>query len=207
MINQKYYCNVCDKDFVNKNSHNKTKLHTELSLNVVNKYYINDISVNEINSIINKHIYDYKKIFRNVDCWCITRNEFFRGKIKVICKYVTDNIKIQEEIIRRYKCSQDDLFCVEIVFVTDLKSATHNHYFKLRRPMIERKICQTINRNPNLIKLLDHMLQPYKRQIIIKHWGIRYEDHNEKIYIIVPNNWMDLEPNIINYTYFVFSYI
>ena len=114
----------------------------------------------------------------------------------MICIYVPDIIKIHEEILRRNKCRQDDLVCVEIVFVTDLKSATYNHYFQLPKPMIERKICQTIDRNPNLIKILDHMPEPYKRHIIIKHWGIRYEDDNEKLYIIVPNNWMDLEPNI-----------
>ena len=65
--------------------------------------------------------------------------------------------------------------------------------------MIERKICQIIDRNPNLIKLLDHMPEPYKRYIIIKHWGIQY--HDEIIYGFVPANWMDLEPNIITYSY------
>ena len=63
--------------------------------------------------------------------------------------------------------------------------------------MIERKICQIIDRNPNLIKILDHMPEPYKRHIIVKHWGIQYND-NKKIYIIVPLNWMDLKPNIVN---------
>ena len=61
--------------------------------------------------------------------------------------------------------------------------------------MIEHKICQTIDRNPNLLKKLDHMPEPYKRHIIIKRWGIQYDD--EIIYGFVPANWMDLEPNII----------
>ena len=58
MVNKKYYCKISNKYISNECSHNKTKLHTQLSLSVVNKYYINDISVNEIDSIINKHIYD-----------------------------------------------------------------------------------------------------------------------------------------------------
>ena len=62
--------------------------------------------------------------------------------------------------------------------------------------MIERKICQIFDRNPNLIKILDHMPKPYKRHIIIKHWGIQNED-DEIINGYVPANWMDLEPNII----------
>ena len=61
--------------------------------------------------------------------------------------------------------------------------------------MIESKVCQTIDRNPNLIKSLDHMSKLYKRPIIIKHWGIQYDDGI--IYGFVPANWMDLEPNIV----------
>ena len=38
------------------------------------------------------------------------------------------------------------------------------------------------------------MPKPYKRHIIIKHWGIRSDD--EIMNGIVPANWMDLETNI-----------
>ena len=105
-------------------------------------------------------------------------------------------IKIREEIIRRYKCRQNDLVYIEINFITDLKSATYNHYFQLPKPMIERKMCQIIDRNPNLIKTLDHMPKPYKKHIIIKHWGFRHIDDYGNIFVFVRNNWMDLEPNI-----------
>ena len=64
MVNKEYFCNICDKYISNKNSHNKTKLHTQLSLSVVNKYNINDIPVNEIDNTINKYVYDYKKNYR-----------------------------------------------------------------------------------------------------------------------------------------------
>ena len=61
--------------------------------------------------------------------------------------------------------------------------------------MIERKICQIIDHNPNLIKILDHMADLYKRHIIIKHWAIQ---DDELMYGFVPFNWMDLEPDMIN---------
>ena len=48
MIKKNYYCNICDKYILNKSSHNKTQLHTQLSLSVVNKYYIVDVPINEI---------------------------------------------------------------------------------------------------------------------------------------------------------------
>ena len=35
--------------------------------------------------------------------------------------------------------------------------------------MIEGKICQIRDRNPNLIKILNKMPEPYKRHIVTKH--------------------------------------
>ena len=63
MINKKYYCSICDKYILIKSSHKKTKLHTQLSLSVVNKYYIPNVAVIEIDNVIKKHIYDYNKKF------------------------------------------------------------------------------------------------------------------------------------------------
>ena len=63
MINKKYYCSICDNYFLKESSHQKTKLHTQLSLSVVNKYYIVDVPEIEIDNFINKHVYDYNKKF------------------------------------------------------------------------------------------------------------------------------------------------
>ena len=61
MINKNYYCSICDKYFLKESNHNKTKLHTQLCLSVVNKYYIVDVPEIEIDIFINKHIHDYNK--------------------------------------------------------------------------------------------------------------------------------------------------
>ena len=61
--------------------------------------------------------------------------------------------------------------------------------------MIERKICQIIDRNPNLIKTLDHMPKPYKRHIIGMHWGIKHTGPCGVMCDYIPVNWKDLEPN------------
>ena len=193
MLCKKYCCKICDKYILNKSSHNKTKLQTQLSFNVINKYYNVDIPVKEIDNVLNKHVCDYNKKFHNFDCWCIIQNDYFCEKNNLIRRIVPDIVKIQAKIIRRYKCRLIHLVYMEIVFITDLESATYNHYFQLPKPMIEHKLCQIIDRNPILIKILDHMPKPYKKHIIIKHWGMRYDD--EIIYGFVPANWMDLEPN------------
>ena len=56
MIKKKNYCSICDKYILNKSSHKKTKLHTQLSLGVVNNFYIANVPVIEIDNVINKHI-------------------------------------------------------------------------------------------------------------------------------------------------------
>ena len=67
--------------------------------------------------------------------------------------------------------------------------------------MIERKICQIINRDPNLIKILNKMPEPYKRHILTKHWCFQHEDRFGIIQNFSPGIWMELEPNIFNYSY------
>ena len=194
MVNKKYYCDICEKYILNKSSHNKTKLHKQLSVSVVYKYYIPNVSVIEIDNVINKHIYDYNKKFYDFNCWCKIQNGYFCEKNKIIWDSLPHAIKIMEEIIKRYNCRQNDLGNIEIIFITDLESATYSHYLQLPRSMLERKICQIIDRNPNLIKRLDNMPNPYKRHIIIKHWGFQHEGpFGIKNYY--PVNWMDLEPH------------
>ena len=148
MINKKNDCNICDKYVLTKGSHNKSKLHTHLPLSVVNKFYIVDVSVNQIDNIINKHIYDYKKKFLNFVCWCKIQNGYFCEKIN-LAWISSPNIEIQEKIIRNNNCNQNDFVYIEITFITDLESATYNYYFQLPKPMIERRICQIIDHNPN----------------------------------------------------------
>ena len=192
MINKKDYCNICDKSISNKRSHNKTKLHTQLSLSVVNKYYIVDVPIIEIDNIINEHIYDYNKKFLNFVCWFKVQKAYFCEKI--IMQWIdVPNFKIQKEIISRRNCNQNDLMYIEIMFITDLDCAAYNHYFQLPKPMIERRICQINDRDPNLIKILNQMPEPYKRHIIIKHWGFQNEGPDGIINDYTPVNWMDLE--------------
>ena len=195
MINKKYYCDICEKYISNKSSHDKTKLHKQLSISVVNKYYIPNVSVIEIDNIINKHIYDYNKKFHDFSCWCKIQNDYIFEKNWVMwdsSPHVCD-IKIKEKIMKRYGCRQNELVNIEIIFITDLESATYSHYLQLPRSMLERKICQIIDRNPNLIKRLCNMPNPYTRHIITKHWGFQHEGPYGML-IYYPVNWMVLDP-------------
>ena len=75
MINKNYYCSICDKYIFKKSSPNKTKLHIELSLSVVNKYYLPNVAVIELNNVTNKHFYDYNKNFLDFVYWFKIQNE------------------------------------------------------------------------------------------------------------------------------------
>ena len=133
MSNKKYSCNICDKYFVNKGSYNKSKFHTQLSLSVVNKYSVVGVPVIEIDNVLNKYVCDYNKKICIFDHLCIIQNEYFCKGIRFAPDILENHgelIEIQEEIIRSYKCRQDDLVYIESIFITDLKSATYNHYFQ-----------------------------------------------------------------------------
>ena len=161
MINRKFYCNICDKHILNKNSHNKTKLHTHLSLSVVNKYNINDIPIKEMDNTINKYVHDYNKKFIDFVCWCKIQNNHYCEKFNMGWMDES-NIEVQEITIKKHNCKQDDDVCIELWFITDLKYATYSHYFQLPKTMKERKICQIEDRNPNLKKILKKCLNLIK---------------------------------------------
>ena len=108
-------------------------------------------------------------------------------------KYYYSNL-----IIKKHNCKQDDDVCIELWFFTDLIYASHNHYFQLPKPMIERKICQIGDRNPNLRKILNKMPEPYKRHILTKPWCFHQDDRFGIIRNFLPATWMEKEPNIIN---------
>ena len=107
------------------------------------------------------------------------------------------NIEVQEKNIKNSNCKQDDDVCIELWFITDLNFATYNHYFQLSKPMIKRKICQIIDRNPNFKNILNKMPEPYKRHIVTKHWCFQHEVRFGIIRNFLPAIWMELEPNII----------
>ena len=164
-------------------------------MSVVNKYYIVDVTVSEIDNIINKHIYDYNKKFLNFVCWCKVQKAFFCEEFNM--QWIdAPNINIQKKIIFNHNCNHNDFVYIEIWFITDLNCATYEHYFQLPKPMIEQKICQIIDRNPNLTKIFNQTPESYKRIIINKHWGFQNEAPDGIIYDYTPVNWMDLEPNI-----------
>ena len=169
-------------------------------MSVVNKYYIVDIPAGEIDNIINKYVYDYNKKFIDFLCWCKIRNNHFYEKINMGWMDES-NIEVQEKIIKKHKCKQDDDVCIESWLKTDLNYATYRQYFHLPKPMIERKICQIKDRNPNLIKILNKLPEPYKRYILSKHWCFQHKNRFGILRNFLPGIWMELEPNINNQSY------
>ena len=83
-------------------------------------------------------MFDYNKKFLAFVCWCKKQNGYFCEKINLVW-INSPNIKIQEKIISDHNCNHNDFVYMEIWFITDLESASYNHYFYLAKPMIERK--------------------------------------------------------------------
>ena len=64
------YFDIYDKNFSNKNKHNKTKEHNQLSSSVVNRFHIKNVSVKETDNVLIDYITDYIKKIPNFVCWC-----------------------------------------------------------------------------------------------------------------------------------------
>ena len=65
------------------------------------------------------------------------------------------NIEVEEKIIEKDNCKQDDDVFIELWFITDLNHFTYSHYLQLPKHIIERKICQIIDHNPNFDKNIE----------------------------------------------------
>ena len=192
MVCKKNYCSICDKYVLNKSSHNKTKLHNQLFLSVVNKYHIENVPVTETNNIINKRIIDYNEKLLNFVCWCKIQNENFCDK-KNLGWIDRPDVKIGEKILSKHNCDRNEFVHFKIISITDFDCLSYNHSLQQPKPMIEKKICKIIDQNPNLIKTLDNMPEPYKKHIIVKHWGFRAMDCDGIICDFIPSNWRDID--------------
>ena len=99
------------------------------------------------------------------------------------------SIKIGGQIQGKYNCNQNELAHIKIVFIVDLDFQSYNHYLQQPKPMIVRNICKIIDKNPNLIKTMKNMPEPFLRHIIVKHWGFRREDIRGIMQEFIPDNW------------------
>ena len=87
---------------------------------------------------MNKYVYDYNKKLIDFVCWCKIQNNHFYEKINM--GWMDESsIEIQEKNIKKHKCKQDDVVCIELWLITDLNFATYNHYFQLPKPMVDEK--------------------------------------------------------------------
>ena len=53
---------------------------------------------------------------------------------------------------------------MNIVFITDLRNMTYEHYLKIPKPMLERTIIRKLAKNPDLIKKFRNTYHPLIRK-------------------------------------------
>ena len=123
---KKIYCDIRDKYISSKSSHKKTKTHKLLSISVVNRFYIKNIQVETIDSVVNEQIVDYNKKLLNFRGYVEIRKDNFCTKMDLGWLDLPF-IVISDETIKRYKCNKKELVDLKNMFVTDLEHQSY-HY-------------------------------------------------------------------------------
>ena len=81
------YCNICTYNFSNIRRHRKSQAHQYLSNKIVNRYFVENIAVYEISSVVNRYCKDYKTKFNNFDCYVYVKNKRFDFNFQIQKKY------------------------------------------------------------------------------------------------------------------------
>ena len=128
------------------------------------EYLVKNIRINNINKTIKNHILEHKK-------------KIIRFKF---------DCKIDRMIDKYSKNNKVNLY---ITFYSEKEDLTYNHYLKFRKPMIETKMLQILDKNPLLIKSLGAYLDPIPliKFIIYKYWGY----FNSKNKLVHDYNWYE----------------
>ena len=159
-----FHCDFCDKSIRIrfKKMHLNSKSHKSLTRSIICKYIVENPSFRHMNDILKKYVDDYNKKFVLYIIICKWKLHFSVTIINVKSDRLY-NIYIPSWKLRSYLISKIDDFENEghkfshisemnIVFISDLRNMTYQHYLQIPKPMIEWTIIKKLANNPKLIK-------------------------------------------------------
>ena len=177
-MGEEYFSDVCDKTFSRsiKKQHEKTKSHIQPSLSVVNRFFIENVSVKLLTFKCSCEFKNGRFSSKMMLRWLCKSNVFFAGKLQSI-----------------YSRDRNELVHMKIVFITNLENQSYRHYLQQPKPMVDWKLIRLMNGNPNLIKKNKKMPRPFSRELIINYRGPR-RIFNRVEYKHLPSSWLENEP-------------
>ena len=150
-MNDYFHCDLCDKSIKtrSKKKHLNSQYHKSLTKSIIRKYTVKNPSFLHIEDILKNFVDDYNKKFEFFIIFCKWQLRFSDTIINIKSdrlynikrKYASWNLRINliskieyfESIGHKFSHISE----MDIVFITDLRNMTYEHYLKKPKPMIE----------------------------------------------------------------------
>ena len=171
-----FHSDLCDKSIKirSKERHINSKNHKSLTESVINKYTVKNPSFLHMENILKNFVDDYNKKFEFYLIFCKWKLHFSDTIINVKSDRLY-NIHRPGWNLRRNLMSKIEYFEsgghnfshiseMNVVFITDLRNITYEHYLKIPEPMLEWAIIRKLAKNPELIKKFRNTYHPSIRK-------------------------------------------
>ena len=164
-MNDYFHCDLGDKSIKisSKKKHLSSRYHKTLNESIICKYTVKNPSFLHMEDILKNFVDDYNKKFEFYLILCKWNLHFSDTIINVKSdrlynikrKYETWNLRIYLiSKIEYFERVTDHKFShiseMNIVFITDLRNMTYDHYMEIPKPMLEWTIIKKLANNPNL---------------------------------------------------------
>ena len=159
-----FHCDCCDKliRIRSKKMHLNSQSHKSISRSIICKHTVKNPSFLHMNDILEKCVDDYNKKFVLYIIICKWKLHF-SDTITNVKSDKLYNIYIPRRKLRSYLISKIEDFEsdghkfshiseMNIVFISDLRNMTYQHYLQIPKPMIEWTIIRKLANNPKLIE-------------------------------------------------------
>ena len=155
---------MCDKS-VNIKSKKKqinSQSHRSLTNKIIHKINIKNPNFLQIEIILQKHVDDYYKKFEFYLIYCKWKLHFSDTIIDIksdrLYNLFPPSWKLRQfllsiiERLENNECLFSHISDMEIVFITNWRNATYEHYLKIPKSMLEWTMIKKLATNPQLIK-------------------------------------------------------
>ena len=159
-----FYCDLCDRSIKikSKKRHLNSRDHKSLTNSIICKYTVENPSFFHMNDILKKYIADYNKKFEFYIIVCKWKLAFSDTIINIKSDRL-NNIYIPRRKLRPYLISKIEnleragrkfshISEMNVVFISDLRNMTYEHYLQIPKPMIEWTMIKKLATNPKLIR-------------------------------------------------------
>ena len=163
-MNGYFHCDLCDKSIKirSKKKHLNSQYHKSLTESIICKYAVINPSFLHMEDILKNFVDVYNKKFEFYLIFCKWKLHFSDTIINVKSDRLYNihraGWNLRRNLISKIEYLENNghkfshISEMNIVFITDLRNLTYEHYLKIPKPIIEWSIIEKLAINPRLIK-------------------------------------------------------